>query len=594
MLTDAIDVMRYIKASAGRSALRVEFSPGTCPRHDGSTITLPSITKDTTSEQLTELMASVDHEVAHDQYSDFDILKEKNISCATSPLGFLWNVIEDSRVNALEANEYEGFRELWDQSTPNLLAKINTKTEGNTPLDEITRSLIKWETGVSSKIFPMCEISGKAYETNPKIDSILSTFDERLINCQEEVRKKEGSAMTYDLARDIFRALGGDPDAEEKRAKEEKKEGGTTKKPGKEGKEGEKCEVKLAKPGEGEKGEAGEKEEDEDWCILKIEMSDVEDRLLTLHEGKVMSKVGLLYDVPMDEKDKWALAPLEDFINVDYANNSITGVGAPSWLSQVLIPEPTFKRSFNERVAGKAITSENFAQQVRRLIQIKSRSRYEYGVKKGRLDYSRLNRLVMKAPGFSERVFKNKITNNILDASVSILVDMSGSMSGDKMLYATEATLLLNNVFQVLGVPLEINGFTDHGKWPINYSFKTFNKIKLSNEDLLDHISGASQSMSGNPDGDNILFVHNRLIKRKEKKKVLIVMSDGQPASSRMLGGEGPFTKKVIEDIEKQKRVDIYGLGLCNPAVQRYYKHHSVVNNPAEIPLRLLELIEHV
>ena len=46
------------------------------------------------------------------------------------------------------------------------------------------------------------------------------------------------------------------------------------------------------------------------------------------------------------------------------------------------------------------------------------------------------------------------------------------------------------------------------------------------------------------------------------------------------------------EEIEKSKVVDIYGLGLCSEAVEYYYKSHSVVKQPDEIPSKLLELIE--
>ena len=77
MLTQAIEVMKYIRASAGRSGLAVVFEEENRPRHDGKTIYLPKITYKTTEDQLKELMASVDHEVAHDRFSCFEVLKEK-------------------------------------------------------------------------------------------------------------------------------------------------------------------------------------------------------------------------------------------------------------------------------------------------------------------------------------------------------------------------------------------------------------------------------------------------------------------------------------------------------------------------------------
>ena len=98
--------------------------------------------------------------------------------------------------------------------------------------------------------------------------------------------------------------------------------------------------------------------------------------------------------------------------------------------------------------------------------------------------------------------------------------------------------------------------------------------------------------MQGNPDGENILWSYDRLLKRKEKKRILIVGSDGSPAASKSSHGLEKFTKQVIEEIEGKKKVDIYGLGLCSKSVEHYYKNHGVVMKPQEIPSKLLTLIE--
>ena len=98
MLTEALEVMKYVKTSAGRSSLRVVFEDTNNPRHDGSTIYLPSITAKTTKADLEGMMASTDHEVAHDLYSDFDILAEKCIDTSGSILGLIVNEIGRAHV----------------------------------------------------------------------------------------------------------------------------------------------------------------------------------------------------------------------------------------------------------------------------------------------------------------------------------------------------------------------------------------------------------------------------------------------------------------------------------------------------------------
>ena len=584
MLTKGLDVMKYIKLSAGRASLNVIFEKKNQPRHDGNNIYLPLITAHTTEAELDQMMASTDHEVTHDKFSDFGILKEKKIDAQTSPLGLIWNLLEDSRCNALEAKEFDGFRQLWDTTNPLLIKEIIEKTKGSTkPLDIIINALIKWETKVSSPLFPIGELIGSQAVTDPKLDAILAEFSPRLLEAQNELRKLEGTKLSYELARDIFKALGGDPDEEERKAKE-KKEGdpesgeGTPSKKGKEDEEGEVS--------------GGEDKSDEDWCIKKVTLSDVEKAPLPKHDvlsDTPMSKVGLQYKVDF-ESGGWTMSNPEDFIILDYVNNTNT---APEKL-RLLAPVASskFRENFRNRVEGKAVTSENFTQQVRRLIQIRARVQYQYGVKKGKLDQPRLSRLALGLPGFSERVFKNKISNTVLDAAVTVLIDMSGSMGGEKVLFATEAAVLLSEVFEVLQIPCEILGFSDRGRHPLMFVYKSYSKNRLSKEELLASIGHSSNYMTGNPDGDAILWSYNRIVGRRERRKLLVVMSDGQPAASKGEHGCAQFTKKVVEEIEKLQKVEIYGLGICDAAVNSFYKHRSVVENPEEIPMKLIELIE--
>ena len=123
-LTDSWEVIKYVKASAGRAGLNVVFEDVNMPRHDGDNIYLPRITSKTSKEDLEEMMASTDHEVGHDTYSDFEILKEKGLDPRNTIDGLLWNLFEDSRVNSLEADEYYGFKLLWDRSS----SKIDRKS----------------------------------------------------------------------------------------------------------------------------------------------------------------------------------------------------------------------------------------------------------------------------------------------------------------------------------------------------------------------------------------------------------------------------------------------------------------------------------
>jgi len=602
MLTKGIEVQKYIRASAGRAGLNVVFENTNQPRHDGKTIYLPRITDKTTDEDLKQLMASVDHEVAHDRFSSFDILREIEVD-PKGILMFTWNFLEDSRVNAIEAVEYKGFRDNWDDCSSSLVGEILTKaaTQEPTAVTKITTAMLCWESRISASLFPTIELVSSKFNPDKEVTDVLNNYVDRLLDCHQIYDKRLGTKATYDLAFDILTELSkGDPKEEqqEEQKKDPKKGTGNPTEGTKEEKK-DKSTVPTEKPSEDKKDSSGKEEkeqvsEDDEYKIIKVVLTkeDLEKYSLTMPEdGKRMGKVGINFD-PVDlTGGSWDLTDYKDFIVVDYPKNR----GDPKYLTSNEHSR-VFMTDYKSRVEPKLVDQENFAQQVRKLIQIRAKVQRQYGVKKGKLDQSRLSRICFNAPGFNERVFKNKIDNKVLDAAITVLVDMSGSMSGDKAYYALASTILLNEVCGTLNIPLEIIGFTDGYAGcaiaPVMFIYKSFNDLKVSTEQIKDYFALSSAYMIGNPDGENILWANDRLIKRKEKKKLMIVMSDGSPAASKSSYGVEAFTLKVIKEIEEAKKINIYGLGLCATAVTEYYKANSVVWNPAQIPSTLLSLIE--
>ena len=81
--------------------------------------------------------------------------------------------------------------------------------------------------------------------------------------------------------------------------------------------------------------------------------------------------------------------------------------------------------------------------------------------------------------------------------------------------------------------------------------------------------------------GEAILWSVDRLHKRKNKRKVLIVLSDGQPASNR--GDCYQFTKDVIDQVHKDGRIEIYGIGIIDDTVKQLYPHWSVIRHEDEL-----------
>jgi len=610
MLTQAIEVMKYIRASAGRSGLAVVFEEENKPRHDGKTIYLPKITYKTTEDQLKELMASVDHEVAHDRFSCFEVLKEKKV-LANNILAFVWNFLEDSRVNAIEAREYKGFKNNYDETTSKIIPVIlNKAKKENSPVSKVTVALLCWETKLSSSFFPSIELSTSTTIPDKNITNVLNNYSDRLIACHKILEKRLGTETTYQLAFDILTEIGKKCTFKEKPVKVEatddtKNESMLSKVEGKsssvdyEDDKDEKIPKESTKDGiktdDLDSSEKKERLKEEEYQILEIVLTkeDLDNFSLTMpEEGDEMGKVGINFKpVDLSSVVNWDVTDYNKFIVIDYPNK----LGPDVYFNT--INNDKFLKGYKFEVESKLVTQENFAQQVRKLIQIRAKVQTQYGTKKGKLDQSKLSRICFNAPGFSDKIFKTKIENKTLDVAITVLIDMSGSMGGLKAYNALASALLLNEVCSTLTVPIEILGFTDgrdpkSDVSPMMFIYKSFSNLKVNTEDLTKYFATSSNFMSGNPDGENILWAYDRLLKRKEKKRILIVMSDGSPAASKSSYGLERFTLKVIKEIEAAKKVSIYGLGLCSKSVCDYYKANSVINDPNEIPSKLISLIE--
>ena len=596
MLTKGIEVMKYIRASAGRAGISVVFESTNQPRHDGKTIYLPQITYKTTERELQQLMASVDHEVAHDRFSSFKVLKDIAVE-PKSLLMFTWNFLEDSRVNTIEAQEYKGFKENWDDCSAELVNEILKKSiVERSSMAKLVTALLCWESKVSKSNFPLIELTTTSYKPAKKISDVLNSLSSDLIACHRILDKELGTRATYDLALKILKSL--EDELTEKPKEIEKPS--PPKDPSKVGTEKGDGDEKTTASDPSDVTKGGDKDAsdkaDDDYKIIKVVLTEEDLRKFSLtmpEDGREMGKVGINFDpVKTSGPLTWDLTDYEHFLLVNYPRN----LGESKFL-EFDSKSKNFIDEYKVRVTPFLVTQENFGQQVRRLIQIRARVQTQYGTRKGKLDQSRLSRICFNAPGLSEKVFKTKIENKTLDAAITVLVDMSGSMGGDKAYYALASTLLLNEVCSTLGLPLEVLGFTDgytktHDIVPFMFIYKAFSDLKVSEDVMTISFAKSSGFMNGNPDGENILWAHDRLIKRKERKRLMIVMSDGAPAASKSSVGLEAFTLQVIQEIEKSKKIDIYGLGLCSNSVEHYYKRHDVVSKPQEIPSKLLELIE--
>jgi len=95
---------------------------------------------------------------------------------------------------------------------------------------------------------------------------------------------------------------------------------------------------------------------------------------------------------------------------------------------------------------------------------------------------------------------------------------------------------------------------------------------------------------SANNDADAVMWAYTQLMKRKESRKILIVLSDGCPAGS-WAGNDSNNLTYVTNQIQKAGHVELYGVGIMSSAVETYYQNVKVLNDSSEINRTLFEII---
>lgn len=129
--------------------------------------------------------------------------------------------------------------------------------------------------------------------------------------------------------------------------------------------------------------------------------------------------------------------------------------------------------------------------------------------------------------------YKNALPNENPEIAIALLLDESGSMCGaDRATYARASAIILYDFCRSLEIPIMVYGHSTSYNAVDLYSYAEFESIDKDDCYRMMDIS----SRSCNRDGAALRYVADRLSKRSEDVKILILVSDGQPADSGYVG----------------------------------------------------------
>ena len=187
---------------------------------------------------------------------------------------------------------------------------------------------------------------------------------------------------------------------------------------------------------------------------------------------------------------------------------------------------------------------------------------------------------------------KRNRQNDEISLAVGVLVDMSGSMCGERIRTAQAMTLVVYDFCRSMDIPVMIYGHdTTYGNTVNLYSFAEFDSIDGKDKYRLMNIHDGGS----NRDGCAVRFVAEKLYRRSEQSKLFIVVSDGQPADNGYYGTAAEIDLQNIRKEYVNKGVTFLAaaIGDDKPAIKRCYGEGSFldITDLKEFPMTIAKLI---
>ncbi len=264
------------------------------------------------------------------------------------------------------------------------------------------------------------------------------------------------------------------------------------------------------------------------------------------------------------------------------------------------------RKNLDQQLIGFQDLITKLANKLQRQLLAKQNRAWEFDLEEGLLDSSKLTRIIMDP--YNSLSFKKEKDLDFKDTIVTLLIDNSGSMRGRPITIAAICADVLSRTLERCFVKVEILGFTTKN-WKGGKSRELWNKkdkpIKPGRLNDLRHIiyKGGDTPwrqaknnlglmlkeglLKENIDGEAISWAFNRIKRRNEERKILMVISDGAPVDDSTLSvNSGDFLekhlKKMVKFIETKSDVEILAIGIGHD-VSRYYNKAIKITDVNEL-----------
>ncbi|CAI3954716.1 Cobalamin biosynthesis cobaltochelatase CobT subunit (CobT2) [Commensalibacter communis] len=246
------------------------------------------------------------------------------------------------------------------------------------------------------------------------------------------------------------------------------------------------------------------------------------------------------------------------------------------------------------------------ANRLQRKLMAQQRRRWNFDQEEGLLDASKLPRIITN-PMYSLS-YKYEQETEFKDTVVTLLIDNSGSMRGKPITIAAMCGDILARTLERCAIKVEVLGFTTRA-WKGGRSreewLKNGKPAQPGRLNDLRHIiyKSADQPwrharknlglmlqeglLKENIDGEALHWAWQRLRARPEKRKILMIISDGAPVDDSTLSSNNPdylemHLRRMIARIESQPDIELTAIGIGHD-VTRYYQNAVTITNAEQL-----------
>lgn len=266
------------------------------------------------------------------------------------------------------------------------------------------------------------------------------------------------------------------------------------------------------------------------------------------------------------------------------------------------------------RLAKLGGISKKMSLKLKRKLLSRKNALVEFDVVQGVLNRKKLSRIVIDP--FVEEIWINNKDHQYNDTALTILLDNSGSMRGNPIVMSAMACEIIAEILEKFAVKTEIIGFTT-GDWKGGRVRKLWESCgRAKNPGRLNELRHIiykhfNQSfkkakvnlglmlkegvLKENIDGEALLFAKARLMQRDERRKILMVISDGTPIDDSTASANdsdilSDHLHHVINKIERQSKIEIVGIGIGH-STDEFYKNSIAIKSLDELGDAMIEKI---